>query len=120
MLADFPELPFAQAERVRLEELRLAAVADRASAELALGHHATVAAELEGLVAIHPFRESLHGLRMVALYRSGRQAEALQAYQSASRCCARSSASTPARNCSGSKGRSCGNQRSWTGRRRAR
>ena len=85
VLADIPDASFAQAERARLEELRLVALEDRATAELALGRHATVAAELEQLVAAHPFREGLHGLRMLALYRSGRQAEALQAYQAASR-----------------------------------
>lgn len=85
VLADFPDAPFTQAERARLAELRLVAQEDRASVELELGRHATLVAELDQLVAIHPFRDSLHGLRMLALYRSGRQAEALQAYREASR-----------------------------------
>ena len=85
VLADFPDAPFAQAERARLEDLRLVALEDRVTADLALGGHATVVAELEQLIAVHPFREGLHGLRMLALYRSGRQAEALQAYQEACR-----------------------------------
>jgi DNA-binding SARP family transcriptional activator len=85
VLADFPDAPFAAAERTRLEELRLVAQEDRATADLALGRHAAVIAELERLVADHPFREGLHGLRMLALYRSGRQAEALNAYQVARR-----------------------------------
>jgi DNA-binding SARP family transcriptional activator len=85
VLADFPDAPFTQAERAPLAELRLVAQEDRASVELELGRHATLVAELDQLVAIHPFRDSLHGLRMLALYRSGRQAEALPAYQEASR-----------------------------------
>jgi DNA-binding SARP family transcriptional activator len=85
VLADFADAPFAQAERQRLEELRLVVLEDRVTAELALGRHGMAAAELEQLVAAHPFRERLHGLRMLALYRSGRQAEALQAYQAAGR-----------------------------------
>jgi DNA-binding SARP family transcriptional activator len=84
VLADIADAPFAQAERARLEELRVVALEDRAAAELALGRHAMVAAELEQLAAAHPFRERLHGLRVLALYRSGRQAEALGAYQAAS------------------------------------
>lgn len=68
----------AVAERTRLEELRLVALEDRAVAELALGHHGTVAAELEAMTATHPLRERLWGLRTLALTRSGRQADALQ------------------------------------------
>jgi DNA-binding SARP family transcriptional activator len=85
VLADFADAPFAQAERAQLEELRVVALEDRAAAELALGRHMMVVAELEQLVATYPFRERLHGLRMLALYRSGRQAEALRAYQAADR-----------------------------------
>ena len=83
-LADMADEPFTQAERQRLEELRLAALEDRLAAELALGHAAAVA-ELGELVGRFPFRERLHGLLMLALYRSGRQAEALQAFQAARR-----------------------------------
>jgi predicted ATPase/DNA-binding SARP family transcriptional activator/Tfp pilus assembly protein PilF len=70
-----------QGERVRLEERRLAAIEDRLEAELALGRHREVVAELEALVAAHPLRERLHGHHILALYRSGRQAEALEAYR---------------------------------------
>jgi DNA-binding SARP family transcriptional activator len=81
VLADFPDAPFARAERARLNELRLGALEDRVAAGLARGHHATLIPELDHLVGAHPYRESLHGLRMLALYRSGRQADALRAYQ---------------------------------------
>ena len=84
-LADLADELFAQAEGQRLEELRLVALEDRLAAELALGGHAGAAVELGELVGRFPFRERLHGLLMVALYRSGRQAEALQAYQAARR-----------------------------------
>jgi DNA-binding SARP family transcriptional activator/class 3 adenylate cyclase len=70
-----------QGERVRLEERRLAAIEDRLEAELALGRHRELIGELEALVAAHPLRERLHGQRILALYRSGRQAEALDAYR---------------------------------------
>ncbi len=75
--ADLEDAPAASAERFRLEELRLVALEDRAVAALALGRHATVAAELEALTATHPLRERLWALRAVALARSGRQADAL-------------------------------------------
>jgi DNA-binding SARP family transcriptional activator len=65
----------------RLEELRLTAQERLAEAELALGRHAEVAAELERLVRIHPLRESLRALQMLALYRSGRQADALDVFR---------------------------------------
>ena len=73
--------PFARAEAARLEELRLAAQEWRAEAELALGGHAALVGELEELVGQEPFRERLWGHLMLALYRSGRQAEALRAYR---------------------------------------
>jgi DNA-binding SARP family transcriptional activator len=81
VLADFADAPFVQAERTRLAELRLTALEDRLSADLGIGRHALIVAELEQLTAEHPFRERLQGARMVALYRCGRQAEALQTYQ---------------------------------------
>jgi predicted ATPase/DNA-binding SARP family transcriptional activator len=84
-LADLPWEPFAQAEIVRLEELRLAAHEDRIDADLALGRHGQLAGELEGLVAEHPLRERLRAQLMLALYRSGRQADALAVYQRARR-----------------------------------
>jgi DNA-binding SARP family transcriptional activator len=71
---------FVQREAQRLEELRLAALADRIDADLALGRHAEVVGELGRLVAAHPLRERLRAQLMLALYRSGRQAEALALY----------------------------------------
>ena len=73
--------PFARAEAARLEELRLAALEWRAEAELALGAHAELVGDLEDLVDREPFREQLWGHLMLALYRSGRQADALRAYR---------------------------------------
>jgi DNA-binding SARP family transcriptional activator len=84
-LADFAYEPFAQAAIGRLEEVRLLAVEMRVDADLALGRHAALVAELDALAAEHPLRERLRGQLMLALYRSGRQAEALAAYQSARR-----------------------------------
>jgi DNA-binding SARP family transcriptional activator len=80
-LADFAFEPFAQADIGRLEELRLAAIEERVQADLDAGRHAEVVGELEGLVEKHPLRERLRGQLMLALYRAGRQAEALEAYQ---------------------------------------
>jgi serine/threonine protein kinase/DNA-binding SARP family transcriptional activator/WD40 repeat protein len=68
-------------EARRLGELRMAAIEGRLDAELALGNHAEVVGELEVLTAEHPFRERFRALHMLSLYRSGRQAEALHAYQ---------------------------------------
>jgi DNA-binding SARP family transcriptional activator len=82
-LADLPYAPFAQAPIVRLEELRLAALELRIDAELALGRHRRLASELQALVAEHPLRERLCGQLMLALYRDGRQAEALAAFSTA-------------------------------------
>ncbi|HEY8407371.1 MAG TPA: AfsR/SARP family transcriptional regulator [Gaiellaceae bacterium] len=82
-LADVAYEPFAQTAIGRLEELRLAALEQRFDAELALGRHASVLAELEALVWDNPLRERLRGLLMLALYRAGRQADALEAYRAA-------------------------------------
>ena len=79
-LAEFSE-PFARHESARLEELRLAALEWRIEADLALGHHRDVVGELEALIAQHPLREQLRSQHMLALYRSGRHAEALAGYQ---------------------------------------
>jgi DNA-binding SARP family transcriptional activator len=76
---ELEDAPSAVAERARLEELRVIALEDRAVAALELGEHATVAAELEALTTAYPLRERLWGLRALALTRSGRQAEALDA-----------------------------------------
>lgn len=79
-LAEFSE-PFARHESARLAELRLEALKRRIEADLALGHHGDVVGELEGLIAEHPLRERLRSQHMLALYGSGRQAEALSSYQ---------------------------------------
>jgi predicted ATPase/DNA-binding SARP family transcriptional activator len=82
-LADLPDASALEGERARLEGMRLTVLEDRVEADLAVGRHAALAAELERLVAEHPFRERLWGQLMVALYRAGRQAEALQAFRRA-------------------------------------
>jgi ABC-type transport system substrate-binding protein/DNA-binding SARP family transcriptional activator len=84
-LADLRYKPFAQLEIARLEELRIGVVEDRIDADLALGRHADVVSEVESLVATHPLRERLRQQLMIALYRCGRQADALSAYQAARR-----------------------------------
>src|SRR5215468_4581962 len=84
-LADFKDEAFAQAEITRLEKLRAEVVEDRIEADLALGQHARVVSELEAVVAAHPLRERPYQQLMIALYRCGRQAEALAVYQSARR-----------------------------------
>jgi YVTN family beta-propeller protein len=84
-LAQFEYEPFAQSEIARLEELRLAAIERRVDEDLALGRHADVLPELESLVQRHPLRERLRAQLMLALYRSGRQADALEAYRAGRR-----------------------------------
>ena len=84
-LAEFSAEPFASTERARLEELRLSTLEDRIEADLTLGRHSDLVGELETLVSRHPLRERLRGQLMLALYRAGRQAEALAAYQEARR-----------------------------------
>lgn len=74
---------FAQAEIRRLEELKMMAIEDRIEAELAIGRHRELLSELQALTAVHPLRERLWGQLMVALYRSGRQGDALGAYRRA-------------------------------------
>jgi DNA-binding SARP family transcriptional activator len=80
-LADFRYEPFAQAEIARLEELRLVCLEERVEADLALGAGAELVGELQRLVADQPLRERLRGQLMLALYRAGRQADALEAYR---------------------------------------
>ncbi|GAA1835041.1 hypothetical protein GCM10009836_11730 [Pseudonocardia ailaonensis] len=80
-LAGVPASPFVQAEAARLEELRLTAAEDRAEAELGLGRHLALVPDLERHVQRHPLRERSRGHLMLALYRCGRQADALGAYR---------------------------------------
>ena len=84
-LADLADEPFAQREIARLDDVRVAAREQLIEAKLALGAHAEVVAPLETLIGEHPYRERLRAQLMLALYRSDRQAEALQAYQDARR-----------------------------------
>jgi WD40 repeat protein/DNA-binding SARP family transcriptional activator len=80
-LADLELEPFARVEIERLEELRLAAVEERIDAELALGRQLALVPELEALATEHPYRERFRAQLMLALYRSGRQAEGLAVYR---------------------------------------
>jgi DNA-binding SARP family transcriptional activator len=82
-LAEFTFERFAEAEIRRLEELRVVALEERVEADLELGRHGDVIGELESLVQEHPLRETFRRQLMLALYRAGRQAEALEVFQSA-------------------------------------
>jgi DNA-binding SARP family transcriptional activator len=82
-LADARDRPWADAAAARLDELRLLAVERRIDADLALGRHREAAAEIEGIVREHPLRERLRAQQMLALYRCGRQADALAAFRDA-------------------------------------
>jgi DNA-binding SARP family transcriptional activator/DNA-binding beta-propeller fold protein YncE len=82
-LADLRHEEFAQLEIARLEELRVAALEDRIDADLARGRSGELVAELEALVSTHPLRERVWGQLILALYRCGRQGEALAAYRNA-------------------------------------
>jgi DNA-binding SARP family transcriptional activator len=84
-LADFEFEPFAQSEIARLKEERLAVVEERIDADLESGRHGELAGEIEALVGRHPTRERLRAHLMLALYRSGRQSDALDVYQDARR-----------------------------------
>src|SRR3954447_18447300 len=75
--------PFAAAEIRRLEDMRLRAREMAIAEDLAAGRHAEILGELDALAAEHPLREQFHAQRMLALYRSGRQADALEAYREA-------------------------------------
>ncbi len=77
--------PFAETERTRLGELRSAATEERADVLLALGRHEEVVPDLTAMVADQPLRERMRGLLMIALYRSGRQAESLRVFQDGKR-----------------------------------
>jgi YVTN family beta-propeller protein len=80
-LAELLTEPSASAAARQLEELRIETLEQRIEADLELGHHAALASELAALVAEHPYRERLRAQLMLALYRSGRQAEALETYR---------------------------------------
>ena len=82
-LADLADEPSLSGEIARLEELRLQALEERFDAELDLGHHSAVVVELATLTRTYPLRERLWGELMLALYRLGRQGEALEAYEQA-------------------------------------
>ena len=82
-LAELDGAPFGAAAGAQLEEQRLGALEDRIDADLALGRHADLIHELDALVVEHPYRERFRAQQMLALYRSGRQADALAAYRSA-------------------------------------
>jgi len=84
-LAEFAYEPFAQREMARLDDLRVAALEQLIEAKLGLGGHEEVVGRLEALVGEYPYRERLRAQLMLALYRSDRQADALQAYQDARR-----------------------------------
>jgi len=81
VLADLAHEQFTQGEARRLEELRLAALEERVEADLALGRHLELVGQLERLVVEHPFRERLCAQLMLALYRCGRQVDALEHYR---------------------------------------
>jgi predicted ATPase/DNA-binding SARP family transcriptional activator len=83
VLADLPAAAALEPARARLDAARISAIEDRVDADLALGRHAAAADRLEALVAQHPFRERLWGQLMLARYRAGRQAAALDAYRRA-------------------------------------
>ncbi len=84
-LSDFAYQRFAQSEVARLEDRRLACLEERIEQDLHAGRHGDLTGELEALIAENPLRERLRGQLMLALYRSGRQAEALETYQAARR-----------------------------------
>ena len=97
-------------EAPRLEELRLVAVEGRVEADLALGLAGEVAGELEGLVAEHPLRERLWRLLVLALYRCGRQADALAAYRRARTVLAGELGIEPGAECASWNRRCCGSR----------
>jgi DNA-binding SARP family transcriptional activator len=84
-LVDFAREPWAVAPIARLEEVRLAVLEKRIDADLGLGRHAELVGELEELVVAHPLRERFRGQLILSLYRSGRQADALEAYRASRR-----------------------------------
>ena len=110
-LADFTAGAFAQAEITRLEQLRAEVAEDRIEADLALGQHARVLSKLEAIVASQPLRERPYQQLTVALYRCGRQADALAVYQKARRALVDELGIEPASHCCDLSARSCGRTR---------
>jgi DNA-binding SARP family transcriptional activator len=105
-LADFAYEAFAQSEIARLEELRLVAFEELFGLELASGQSRELVPELERLTNEHPFRERLRGELMIALYRGGLQADALEGTAHGAVCSTRSWVSIPVRNSAHLSGRS--------------
>ena len=101
---DFAYEEFARAEAERLEELRLAALEERIEAELELGRHDDLLPELRSLAAAHPGRERLQAQAMLALYRCGRQSEALELYTMPAPICGTSWGSSRAPSCASCSG----------------
>ena len=110
-LADFRYEAFASQDAERLEELRLAVTEALVDADLALGRAAELVPELQALVAANPLREQLRVQLMLALYRSGRQSEALAAYHEARRVLQEELGLDPARSFASWRPRSCGRTR---------
>ena len=104
-LGDLADQPSLRGEIAHLEELRAAATEDRIVLELGLGRHAELIAELETLASLHPFREALWAHLMTALYRSGRQADALATTAGPATFSGTSSGSNPRPSSSGSSGK---------------
>ena len=115
VLADLADYAFTRPEAARLEELRLAATEARIDADLALGRHDTLTAELEQLAAAHPLRERLHGQLMLALYRAAGRPTRWPPTAMSATCSPGSSASTPGSRSSGCTHPSSPTTRYWTG-----
>ena len=105
MLGDLGGLAFVVPERARLDELRMVAVEGRMDEALAAGRHAEVVGELAELVEAYPLRERLVASYLLALYRSGRQVEALRAYESHRRSLADDIGVEPPPSCASSRRR---------------
>ena len=115
-LAEFTEEPFARDEIPRLEELRLNALTARIQADLAVGRHAELIGELEDLTVRYPLHEGLRGQLMLSLYRSGRQAEALEAYRRAREVFADELGIDPGRDLQDLEAAVLAHDPAWTGR----